>query len=370
MGKRRGKVLASGFGVLLTAAALLVASLGACTLALGADLRGAPRQPLVRFVAELGEQGLLVDGDEARGVLEGAAGRGGDGEEEEAESWGSGFDGWAWGDEGDGEGAEQEEAWESRSLLATTRRSSRGGSSGRRGGTRGRGRGRLRGRGGRPLSKGYLRSQGIRGREARIQQQRRRPPRNPSWMRGKPIQEVKLPASEEPLPGPICRRKNITKCKPHSNPYLNGEMQMLSRKDLYAMAYESEPSNPYKKPKTGPTVTCETSEDCKHLGKLCVDGECVCPVMYVRFPLSLSLSLSLCSVNEVRRPGRTREKRPNDGKTQANRRLTDSSLSFSLSLLCVCVCVCVCVCFLLLGTAVRTTARWRRRCLTLGARAA
>ena len=61
---------------------------------------------------------------------------------------------------------------------------------------------------------------------------------------------------------------------------MNGNLQMLSRKDLYAMAYESQTSNPYKKPKTGPVVPCSTTDDCKHMGKLCVDGKCACPVMY------------------------------------------------------------------------------------------
>ena len=94
------------------------------------------------------------------------------------------------------------------------------------------------------------------------------------------MQKVDLPPSEDPLPGPICRNKNTTKCKAHSNPYLNGNLQMLSRKELYAMSYESSPNNPYKKPKTGPVVKCADVSDCKHLGKLCVDGQCVCPVMY------------------------------------------------------------------------------------------
>ena len=131
--------------------------------------------------------------------------------------------------------------------------------------------------------------------EARKQRQRRRnAPKNPSWMSGAPIQKVVLPPSEDPLPGPICRQENFTKCKPHSNPYLNGNLQMIDRKTLYAMAYESQPTNVYKKPTSGPVVECSTKEDCKHLGKLCVDGKSTS--LSLSLFLSLSLSLSLFSV--------------------------------------------------------------------------
>ena len=127
----------------------------------------------------------------------------------------------------------------------------------------------------RPFSKGYLRA------NPHMRQKKvRRPEKSPSWMRGAPIQKVDLPPSEEPLPGPICRQANTTKCKPQSNPHLNGNLQMLQRKDLYAMSYSSQPDNVYKKPTTGPVVPCSTAQDCKHLGKLCVRGECKCPVMY------------------------------------------------------------------------------------------
>ncbi|QDZ23074.1 hypothetical protein HOP50_09g56140 [Chloropicon primus] len=128
----------------------------------------------------------------------------------------------------------------------------------------------------RPFSKGYLRAHP----EMRQKKKRTRPERLPSWTRGSPIQKVELPPSEEPLPGPICRNENTTSCKAHSNPYLNGNLQKLSRKDLYAMSYESKVGNVYNKPKDGPVVKCTDVQDCKHLGKLCVDGECVCPLMY------------------------------------------------------------------------------------------
>ena len=58
---------------------------------------------------------------------------------------------------------------------------------------------------------------------------------------------------------------------------------------------------------------------------------------YVHFPLSLSLSLSLSllsfSVNEVRRPGSARKKRPNDGKREGENVLTDPTPFLWLSCL-------------------------------------
>ena len=185
------------------------------------------------------------------------------------------------GDEEDerGRGYDDGESSSTRDLLGSTRRRRSSRTSTRTSRTSRREREKQRDRRSRTFSKGYLRTHPGAG-TRRQRGERKRAPRNPSWMRGAPMQKIDLPPSEDPLPGPICRNKNTTKCKAHSNPYLNGNLQMLSRKELYAMSYESSPNNPYKKPKTGPVVKCADVSDCKHLGKLCVDGQCVCPVMY------------------------------------------------------------------------------------------
>lgn len=274
--KGKGKIRPRGGGlvtfsptVLVTVflAALFVGSLQLQLLAHGSEIE-TRTNAVLDTVAKHGTSSSFSLRDEVEGELGGGLEYIEEGEEEEG---------------GIATGGEEGDAWpgsasvSGRSLHAARRSSSRGRSS------RGRDRGRAtryRDRKGRPFSKGYLRSRGQSTRGGRFGQRPKRAPRNPSWMRGGPIQKVELPPSTEPLPGPICRQKNLTECKPRSNPYLNGNLQMLNRKDLYAMAYESQPSNVYKKSKTGPEIACTTVDDCKHLGKLCVDGKCVCPVMY------------------------------------------------------------------------------------------